>query len=78
MSTRSFTRNLAEEGTTFGEIREQLRLHLASRYLAENRMPAQQIAWLLGYSEASAFIYAYKRWTGTTPWRGRKRPRRAR
>jgi AraC-like DNA-binding protein len=37
MSARSFTRYLAEEGTTFGEILERLRQHLASRYLAENR-----------------------------------------
>ena len=78
MSTRTFTRHLAEDGTTFGEILEQLRQHLASRYLAENRMSSQQIAWLLGYSELGAFIHAYKRWTGTTPWRGRKRPRRPR
>jgi AraC-like DNA-binding protein len=78
LSTRSFVRHLAEEGTTFGEILDRLRLHLASGYLAKNRMSAQQIAWLLGYSEPSAFIHAYKRWTGTTPWRGRKRPRRPR
>ena len=78
MSPRTFTRHLAEEGTTFGEILDRLRLHLASGYLADNRMSAQQIAWLLGYSELGAFIHAYKRWTGTTPWRGRKRPRRPR
>ena len=78
MSTRSFTRNLAEEGTTFGEILERLRQQLASRYLAENRMSSQQIAWLLGYSEPGAFIHAFKRWNGTTPWRGRTRPRRPR
>ena len=78
MSTRTFIRYLEEEGTTFGEILEQLRQHLASGYLADNRMSSHQIAWLLGYSEPSAFIHAYKRWTGTTPWRGRKRPRRPR
>jgi AraC-like DNA-binding protein len=36
MSTRSFTRHLAEEGTTFGEILERLRQRLASRYLADD------------------------------------------
>ena len=50
MSPRSFTRHLAEEGTTFGEILEQLRQRLAARYLADDRMSVQQIAWLLGYS----------------------------
>ena len=74
MSRRSFTRHLAEEGTTFGEILEQLRQRLASRYLADDRMSLQQIAWLLGYSEPGAFTHAYRRWTGTTPRQARKSP----
>jgi len=69
MSQRSLTRHLAEEGTTFAEILEQLRRRLASRYLADDRMSVQQIAWLLGYSEVGAFNHAYKRWTGTAPRR---------
>ena len=72
MSPRSLTRRLTEEGTTFGEILEQLRQRLASRYLADDRMSVQQIAWLLGYSEVGAFNHAYKRWTGTTPSRTRQ------
>jgi AraC-like DNA-binding protein len=72
MSQRSLTRHLAEEGTTFAEILEQLRRGLASRYLADDRMSVQQIAWLLGYSEVAAFNHAYKRWTGTTPRRTRR------
>ena len=74
MSARSFTRHLAEEGTTFGEILEQLRQRLAARYLADDRMSLQQIAWLLGYSEPGAFTHAYRRWTGTTPRQARKPP----
>jgi len=71
MSQRSLTRHLAEEGTTFAEILEQLRQRLAARYLADDRMSVQQIAWLLGYSEVGAFNHAYKRWTGTPPRRTR-------
>jgi AraC-like DNA-binding protein len=71
MSRRSFTRRLAEEGTTFGEILERLRRRLAYRYLADDSVSAQQIAWLLGYSEPGAFHHAFKRWTGTTPGRAR-------
>ena len=74
MSQRSLTRHLAEEGTTFAEILEQLRRRLASRYLADDRMSVQQTAWLLGYSEVGAFNHAYKRWTGTAPRRMRKPP----
>src|SRR5215469_5795775 len=72
MSTRSFTRQLANEGTTFGEILERLRRRRATRYLEHNRMSIKQIAWLLGYSEPGAFTHAYKRWTGTTPRRARQ------
>jgi AraC-like DNA-binding protein len=72
MSTRSLTRQLAEEGTTFGEIRGRLRQRLAARYLADDRLSIQQIAWLLGYSEPGAFSHAFKRWTGTSPRQARK------
>jgi len=73
MSTRSFTRQLAKEGTTFGEILERLRWRLASRYLAHDRMSIKQIAWLLGYSQVGAFNHAYRRWTGTSPARARQK-----
>lgn len=65
MSMRSLTRRLAEEGTTFGEILDGLRNRLAHRYLEDERMSLQQIAWLLGYSEPTAFNHAFKRWFGT-------------
>jgi AraC-like DNA-binding protein len=74
MSPRSFTRHLAEEGTTFGEILDRLRQRLASRHLADDRMSIQQIAWLLGYAEPSAFNHAYRRWTGNSPVQVRKKP----
>jgi AraC-like DNA-binding protein len=74
MTLRSFTRYLAEEGTTFGEILQQLRLRLAARYLADDRMSLQQIAWQLGYSEPAAFTHAYTRWIGTSPRRARMPP----
>ncbi|MBO0736668.1 MAG: helix-turn-helix transcriptional regulator [Alphaproteobacteria bacterium] len=72
MSRRSFVRQLAKEGVTFGEILEQLRQRLAGRYLSDARMSLQQIAWLLGYSELGAFSSAFKRWTGRSPRQARK------
>jgi len=74
MSPRSFTRHLAEEGTSFGEVLDSLRHHLALRYLEDQRISIQQIAWLLGYSEIGAFNHAFKRWTGTSPGRARNLP----
>jgi AraC-like DNA-binding protein len=71
MSSRSFTRRLAAEGITFGEILDRLRNRLALGYLEDQRNSLQQIAWLLGYSEVTAFNHAFKRWFGTSPRRAR-------
>ena len=71
MSARSFKRHLAQEGTSFSEILDRLRNHLARRYLEDERISLQQIAWLLGYSEIGAFNHAFKRWTGISPGRAR-------
>ena len=71
LSDRSLRRHLAEEGTSFGEVLDGVRRHLAGRYLEDERVSLQQIAWLLGYSEIGAFNHAFKRWTGTSPGRAR-------
>jgi AraC-like DNA-binding protein len=67
MSARSLSRHLAQEGTSFGDVLDELRHRLAVRYLEDKQIALQQIAWLLGYSEAGAFNHAFKRWTGTSP-----------
>jgi AraC-like DNA-binding protein len=67
MSSRTLSRKLAEEGTSFAEILDQLREALAKRYLHDETLPVSEIAWLLGYSEVSSLTHAFKRWTGMTP-----------
>ena len=71
MSSRTLSRKLAEEGTSFAEILDQLRAALAKRYLHDETLPVSEISWLLGYREVSSLIHAFKRWTGTTPRRFR-------
>jgi AraC-like DNA-binding protein len=66
MSTRTLNRKLKEEGTTFRELVEYVRHHLAIRYLTEENLSVTEIAYLLGFSNASAFHKAFKRWTGTS------------
>jgi AraC-like DNA-binding protein len=67
MSSRSLSRKLGEEGTSFAEILDQFRAALAKRYLNDETLPVSEIAWLLGYREVSSLTHAFKRWTGTTP-----------
>jgi AraC-like DNA-binding protein len=71
MSSRTLSRKLAEESTSFAEILDQLRAALAKRYLHDETLPVSEISWLLGYREVSSLIHAFKRWTGTTPRRFR-------
>lgn len=67
MSRRTLTRKLGDEGVGFAEILDETRAALAKRYLAERDLQVTEIAWLLGYREASSFTHAFKRWTGMTP-----------
>lgn len=67
VSTRTLRRRLQEEGTTFQDVLDQTRCELAKRYLLAERLAAGEVAFLLGFSEPSAFHRAFKRWTGQTP-----------
>jgi AraC-like DNA-binding protein len=67
MSERTLSRKLSDEGLNFTEILQQLRRHLAVRYLDDHKLHVSKIAWLLGFRQVSAFTHAYKRWTGKTP-----------
>ena len=67
LSVRTLSRKLADEGTTYAEVVDQLRRSLALQYLKEPGMSLSQIAWLLGYEGTTSFNHAFKRWTGRTP-----------
>ncbi|HEX6277387.1 MAG TPA: AraC family transcriptional regulator [Polyangiaceae bacterium] len=67
LTKRTLQRRLREEGTSFEELSDGLRRNLAERYLSERRLGVQETAFLLGYSDVSAFHRAFVRWTGTTP-----------
>jgi AraC-like DNA-binding protein len=67
MSRRTLQRSLRAEGTTFTDLVDDLRRDLAARYLREPAVAIAEVAFLLGFSEASAFHRAFKRWQGITP-----------
>ena len=70
---RTLQRKLQEHGTSHQELLDQLRKDLAMRYLREKEMAICEVAYLLGFSESSAFHRAFKRWTGITPSKFRLR-----
>lgn len=67
MSGRNFQRRLKEAGTTFRTILEGIRKNLAFTYVHDPDVELVEVAFLLGYSDQSAFSRAFKRWTGNTP-----------
>jgi AraC-like DNA-binding protein len=67
MSPRTLQRKLKEEGTSHQELLDEMRRELSIHYLQERQMAVYEVAFLLGFSETSAFHRAFKRWTGTTP-----------
>ncbi|MGJ3246929.1 MAG: AraC family transcriptional regulator [Elainellaceae cyanobacterium] len=67
ISTRHLQRELQAEGTSFQKLLDNTRKELALRHLEDPTFPIHDIAFLLGFSEPSAFNRAFKRWTGKTP-----------
>lgn len=67
LSARTLSRRLAADGLRFSDVVDHARRDLARHYLGDPRLSIQQIAFLLGYSEPSAFAHAFRRWTGMSP-----------
>lgn len=67
MSPRTFERRLKEHGIVFKKLVDDTRRRFAFSYLRDLKNTMTEIAFLLGYSEVSAFNRAFKRWTGSTP-----------
>ena len=76
VSPRTLRRKLATEGITFAKILEDLRFALAKHHLAEQDLSISRIAWMLGYTEVSAFSHAFRRWSGRPPRAARSQRRR--
>ena len=78
MHSRTFNRRLAAYGTCFKELADESRFELARQMLEDSSYAVGDAADTLGYADASAFIRAFRRWTGTTPAHWRSRAPRAR
>jgi len=73
LSDRTLHRRLNEEGYSIQSLIDQTKKTLSERLLIESRMGLEQIAHSLGYTNATSFSHAFKRWTGHTPGRWRKK-----
>lgn len=67
MSSRTFTRRLAEAGVTYRDLIRKKQETIAKALLEDPSKSIGDIAYLTGFSEQSAFNRAFKRWTGSSP-----------
>lgn len=63
---------LSKRGLSYQSIFEQVRQKLATASLANTELSIATVAQQLGFSDARAFIRAFKGWFGTTPLQWRK------
>ena len=67
MSGRKLQSALQLEGASFQRLLDEERSALAVEYLKDTGLSIAEVAYLLGYSEPSAFTRAFTRWAGQSP-----------
>lgn len=66
-SPRTLQRRLQRDASQFRDVVDDVRKALALQYLQESKLSVDQTAYLLGFSTASAFGRAFRRWHGCSP-----------
>jgi AraC-like DNA-binding protein len=69
---RTLRRQLQKQGLSFRALVDLTRSEMAREYLEQSLLSISEIAYLLGFSGASAFHRAFRRWTGMAPLRYRE------
>lgn len=66
-SVRTLSRRLAEEGTTFQVVKDELRRDMAILQLIKTDLPIAAIGSAIGFDDPATFNRAFKLWTGSAP-----------
>lgn len=72
MTPQTLRRRLKEGNASYQEIKDSIRKDASIYYLSKPDLSIDEIAMLMGFSEASSFHRAFKKWTGKTPSAFRK------
>jgi AraC-like DNA-binding protein len=67
MASATLHRRLQAEGTSFQKVKDACRRDQALALLRAGRLTGEEIAERLGFSDASGFVRAFRKWTGRTP-----------
>jgi AraC-like DNA-binding protein len=77
VSRGTLSRRLADEGTSFRGILDDVRREFACALVQDRSLSGGDVASFLQYSEPAAFHRAFRRWTGQAPGDFRAAPARA-
>lgn len=75
ISPRTLRQHLSGAGTSFRELRNDIRESFATLYLKDTNVPLESISEKLGFSDQAGFTKAYRSWTGQTPGDVRRQAR---
>jgi AraC-like DNA-binding protein len=67
VSSRSLQRQLQAEGNPFRSLLDQFRREMAVRLGRRRTLSVREIAFLLGYEDASSYHRAFRRWYRSSP-----------
>mgnify|MGYP005992823787 FL=1 len=67
MSPRTFHDKLKKEHTSYQKLLDETRQQLAQKYMQEMDIQISELTYMLGFSDASSFSRAFKRWFGVSP-----------
>lgn len=67
LSRPTLYRKLKADGVSYEALLDELRHKMALHYLNGKKVSVNQTAYLVGFSDPSAFSRAFKRWTGASP-----------
>ncbi|XOZ33634.1 AraC family transcriptional regulator [Halomonadaceae bacterium KBTZ08] len=76
LSGRQLQRRLRESGLSYQSLVDDTRRTLALNFIMDARLSVLDVAFLVGFSDASAFQRAFRRWTGVRPGEYRNRAAR--
>lgn len=66
LSSRTLSRHLQQDGYTYRQLTEEIRMELAKRWLAAGSVTTKEISYRLGFGDVASFRRAFKTWTGRT------------
>jgi AraC-like DNA-binding protein len=75
LGERTLRRRLQLENVTYQKVVREFRVAMATRYLSETSLPANEIAALVGYSDPANLYRTFQKSKGLTPQQFREKRR---